>query len=276
MLTIGEFSRLTRIPAKTLRYYDEIDLFKPAQVDAVNSYRYYNLAQLPRLYRILALKGLDLSLEQIKNVLDEELSLDELRGMLRLKRAELQQMVADIQQQLDDVELKLQQLNQQGRLLSQYAVLVKDVPPMKIALARDVVPSKAHLKDTLFRLFVSIREFLSQNRIQPAGSGMTLYFDEEYRETDMEVGAAMPIDAEIVSNAEISVEMLPGHLMVSTVHYGDLAKMENAYVAILAWLENSPYQIVGLSREIALHYIPGGNPAEFVTEIQFPVIRQPS
>ncbi len=276
MLTIGEFSRLTRVPAKTLRYYDEIDLFKPARVDSLNSYRYYNLAQLPRLYRIMALKGLGLSLEQIKNVLDEDLSLEELRGMLRLKQAELQQMMADVQQQLDDVELKLQQLDQQGSLLSQYAVLVKDVSPMKIVLARDIVPFKAHLKETLYSLFVSIREFLSQQHIQPVGSGMTLYFDEEYRETDIQVGAAMPIDADISSNVQISVETLPGHLMVSTVHYGDLAKMGNAYAAILEWLEASPYQIVGLSREIALHYIPDGNPAEFVTEIQFPVIRQPS
>lgn len=66
MLKIGEFSRLARVPAKTLRYYDEIDLFKPAHYDEDTRYRYYSVEQLPHLYRIVALKGLGLSLDQIK------------------------------------------------------------------------------------------------------------------------------------------------------------------------------------------------------------------
>ena len=42
MLRIGEFSKLTGVPIRTLRYYDEIDLFKPADIDLFTDYRYYS------------------------------------------------------------------------------------------------------------------------------------------------------------------------------------------------------------------------------------------
>ncbi len=95
MIRIGDFSRLSRVSIKTLRYYDEMGLFKPVDVDRLTGYRYYSASQLPRLNRILALRDLGLSLEQIARVLDEGVSSEQLRGMLRLKRAELQQHIAD-------------------------------------------------------------------------------------------------------------------------------------------------------------------------------------
>src|SRR2546427_5071593 len=93
MIRIGDFSKLSQVSIKTLRYYDEVGLLKPINVDRFTSYRYYAVSQLPRLNRILALKDLGLSLEQIAQVLDEGVSPEQLRGMLRLKRAELQQHI---------------------------------------------------------------------------------------------------------------------------------------------------------------------------------------
>ena len=93
MFRIGEFSKLSQVSVKTLRYYDQIGLLHPAEVDRFTSYRYYSTDQLHRLNRILALKDLGLSLEQIGLVLDHDLSPDELRGMLRMKQLELEQQV---------------------------------------------------------------------------------------------------------------------------------------------------------------------------------------
>src|SRR5512135_3610869 len=91
MLKIGEFSRLSRVSVRMLRHYDQLGLLKPSRTDRVTNYRYYSADQLPRLNRILALQDLGFSLEQIGALLDESLPADELRGMLRLKRAEVQQ-----------------------------------------------------------------------------------------------------------------------------------------------------------------------------------------
>ena len=90
MFRIGDFSRISRVAAKTLRYYDDIGLLKPASVDPQNGYRYYSLDQLTRLNTILALKDLDFSLEQIARMLDDDLTVDQIRGMLKLKRAEIE------------------------------------------------------------------------------------------------------------------------------------------------------------------------------------------
>lgn len=67
MLRIGDFSKLTGVPIRTLRYYDEIDLFKPADIDLFTDYRYYNEEQVEDLNLINELKKIGFSLEEIKN-----------------------------------------------------------------------------------------------------------------------------------------------------------------------------------------------------------------
>lgn len=112
MLRIGEFSRHSQVSVKTLRYYDKIGLLKPAWVDRFTGYRYYSADQLPRLNRILALKDLGLSLDQIGWLLDDEPSPAEIRWMLRMKRAEIRQQLADQQARLARVEARLAQIEQ--------------------------------------------------------------------------------------------------------------------------------------------------------------------
>ena len=94
MIRIGIYAKISQTPVSTLRYYDEIGLFPAAYTEEANGYRYYTLEQLPRLQRILALREMGLSLEEIHHLVQESLSFDELRGMLRLKQAELRQVGA--------------------------------------------------------------------------------------------------------------------------------------------------------------------------------------
>ena len=64
---IGEFSKLTGIPIRTLRYYDSIDLFKPSEVDLFTSYRYYKEEQVKDLELINELKEVGFTLEEIRD-----------------------------------------------------------------------------------------------------------------------------------------------------------------------------------------------------------------
>ena len=93
MFKIGDFSKLSRVSVKTLRYYDELGLLKPTYVDRFTGYRYYSADQLPRLNRILALKDLGFSLEQTMRLLEGALVPAQMREILRMKQAELQQRV---------------------------------------------------------------------------------------------------------------------------------------------------------------------------------------
>ena len=110
MIRIGDLSRISQVPVSTLRYYDDVDLLKPVEVDRFTGYRYYSFDQLPRLNRILALKDLGFSLEEIARLLGEDLPVDQLRGMLRLKRSELRDQVQEAFARLERVEARLKQI----------------------------------------------------------------------------------------------------------------------------------------------------------------------
>jgi phosphoribosylaminoimidazole-succinocarboxamide synthase len=116
MLKIGDFARLSQVPVKTLRYYDDLGLITPARVDKFTGYRYYSVDQLPRLNRLLALKDLGFSLDQIARVLNEGVTLGQLRGMLMLKRAEVEDRLSEEQQRLDRIEARLREIEQEDTL----------------------------------------------------------------------------------------------------------------------------------------------------------------
>jgi DNA-binding transcriptional MerR regulator len=104
---IGEFARIGQVSIVTLRYYDRCGLLKPNALDPDTGYRYYSLDQLPRLHRILALKDLGFPLEQIARMLEEDLSLDQLRGMFLLKQAQAQHMIDTEQARLTRIAVRL-------------------------------------------------------------------------------------------------------------------------------------------------------------------------
>src|SRR5215216_6363292 len=115
MLKIGEFSRLSQVTVKTLHHYDEIGLLKPSQIDKFTSYRYYTLDQLPRIHSIMALKELGLSLEQIAELINDDLSLEEIRRIYQLKLKEAEQRVCNEQARLAQVAFRLRQIEGDGR-----------------------------------------------------------------------------------------------------------------------------------------------------------------
>ena len=131
MLKIGEFAALAQISIRMLRHYDEMGLLKPMHVDRENGYRYYDHEQLPRLNRILALKDLGLSLEEIGLLLDGALNADEIRGMLKLKQALLHQQIQAETARLRRVENRLRYIESEGRL-PDGEVVIKSQPSLHV------------------------------------------------------------------------------------------------------------------------------------------------
>src|SRR5262249_43756862 len=110
MFRIGEFSRIARVSGRLLRYYDSIGLLSPQRIDPATGYPSYTAAQLARLNRILALKDLGLSLEQVARLIDDKISTDEIRGMLLLRKAELERSLSEEASRLRHIESRLQQI----------------------------------------------------------------------------------------------------------------------------------------------------------------------
>ncbi len=267
MIKIGYLSRISQVPVKTLRYYDEIGLLKPVEVDRFTGYRYYTYHQLTRLNRILALKDLGFSLEQISSLLEHDLPAAELRGMLRMKQAELRERLQEEAARLERVETRLKQIEQES-VMSNYEVVLKKVEPILVAGVRAIIPAYPQQG----HLWQELGTHLDSLGVTPSGACFTLYHSDE-PEIDAEV--CEPISNSIPERGSVRVHELPAvESMACTIHHGPFSAIGEAYKAILQWIDGQGYHIVGPGREIYLN--PPANDGsqsdpETVTELQFPV-----
>jgi len=273
MIRIGDFSKLSRVSIKTLRYYDEMDLLKPIAVDRFTGYRYYEFDQLPRLNRILALRDLGFSLEEIGQLLRDSLTSEQMRGMLKLRRAEIRQRVQEETGRLERVEARLRLIEQEEDM-SKYDVVIKKIAPIKVASVRGIVPTPPQQGS----LWGELEGTLARQRVRPAAPCFCLYHDDEYKEKDWDIEACEPIEADLAETGRVKVRTLPAvETMACTVHHGPFVTIGEAYDAIGKWISANGYRICGPSREIYLHVTEEGQgmvsqtAADTVTEIQFPV-----
>ncbi len=269
MFKIGDFTKLCQVSVKTLRYYDELGLLKPAHVDRFTDYRYYSAAQLPRLNRILALKDLGLSLEQIGQLLNDGVSPGQLTGMLKLKQAELQERVSEEQARLARVAAWLRQIEQEDKM-SAYDVVIKKIEPQLVATVRDVVPTPPEQGG----LWNELGTHMNQHKAKPTGACFTIYHDPEYKERDLDLEVCEPLAAPIAGARRVRVCELPGvEAMACSVHHGPFTTLPQAYQQIMKWIESNGYRITGPCREVYLHPSQNGSQTDpnTVTEIQFPV-----
>jgi effector-binding domain-containing protein len=269
MIRIGDFSRLSRVSIKTLRYYDEMGLFKPIEVDRFTGYRFYSVSQLPWLHRILALRDLGLSLEQIALVMEEGVSPEQLRGMLRLKRAELQQHIADEQERLARVEARLNTIELEDRM-PDYDVVIKQVEPQLVAGVRDTLASYPEVG----RLFDEVYGYLARQNIKGLDMvGAAIWHDDEYKTSDIDGEAVVYLKQSIPAGGRVKVYELPAAMVASVIHKGAYNSLNQAYEAIGQWIEANGYKIVGPNREVYLYCTQPVRQDDdlYVTEIQFPV-----
>jgi effector-binding domain-containing protein len=269
MIKIGDFSKLSLVSVKTLRYYDEMGLLAPVETDRSTGYRYYSLDQLPRLNRILALKDLGFSLEQIAPTLENGVTLEQLRGMLRLKQAEQQQRVQEEQERLVRVEARLRQIEMEADV-SKYDVVIKKLEPVKVASIRKTLPSPRAIDG----MFAEIFTYLGKKGIRPLGPPYGIWHDLEYKEKDVDTEVAVPVGQPVPAGDGIGPRELPAvSAAACTIHQGSYEGFSQAYTAVIGWINANGYRVAGPYREIYLRG-PGPQPVPpetYVTEIQVPV-----
>ncbi|MGD0807446.1 MAG: MerR family transcriptional regulator [Anaerolineales bacterium] len=269
MIKIGDFSKLSLVSVKTLRYYDEVGLLAPVETDRSSGYRYYSLDQLPRLHRILALKDLGFSLEQIARALENGISLEQLRGMLRLKQAEQQQRVQEEQERLVRVEARLRQIEMEASV-SKYDVVIKKLDPVKVASVRRVVENP----QAIGKMFDEIFTYLAKKGVRPVGPPYGIWHDLDYKERDLDTEVAVPVAQSFAPGDGIGPGELPAvPVAACVIHQGAYENFSQAYTALIGWINANGYRVAGPYREIYLRG-PGPQPVPpdaYVTEIQAPV-----
>ena len=278
MFKIGDFSKICQVPIKTLRYWDEVDLLKPAHIDRDSGYRYYDINQLGTVNRIIAYKGLGLRLDQVRRLLEDDLPASEIRGMLRLKQAELQQDLEERATMLARVETRLNHIEQEGKL-PEFEAAVKSIPEQRVAAVRQKSLDFVELVDLLHRA-----DTLRTNQGKLVQSPLLAVFHDsafQIANVDVEVGFVVSDEPQtplVLDEARaLAVTTLPKvTAMAATIHKGHWRSLPRGYGSLGQWIAANGYEIIGPGREIFHHINWDAAHHDNITELQFPVKRAQS
>ncbi len=274
MFRIGDFSKIAQVSGRLLRYYDEIGLLSPEFTDPQTGYRYYSAQQLPRLNHILVLKELGLSLEQIAQLLDRNTSLDEIRGMLTLRKAQIEQSVQEEMERLRVVETRLQQIDMHGQILEPDVVL-KSVPTQYFLALREVLPSMDAVRRLVQNIFTVVPKMIGHNGLGHIAVVIhSSVYDPEA--LDVEVGYLLTTKiSKVVRLSEervLTVHELPAvDTMATLAHEGRVSDLHQSYGMLGIWVEQKNWHIIGIGREILIQLPKPGAEDDAVVEIQLPV-----
>lgn len=272
MFSIGDFARLGRVSVRMLRHYDALGLLPPARVDGASGYRLYEAAQLSQLNRIVALKDLGFTLQQVRSILDDKVSVEELRGMLRLRQAELQSQIASGAARLAQVETRLRTIESEGAMPTD-EVQIKRIPAVRIAeltaTAASFEPSS--ITPVIGPLYERLYRQLGQVGVKPAGPGIAYY--EEAADGTVVVHAGVTVNTEPADGQAFAVVDLPEIAAAATiVHRGPMDSVLTTLQTLARWVEDNGYRSTGFNREFYIEY-GCGDPADWATELQEPVVK---
>ena len=258
MFRIGEFSQMAQVTIRTLRHYDELGLLKPVHIDRFTDYRYYTIEQLPRLNRILALKDLGFSLEQIAQSLKDDVSSEQLRGMLMMKQAELEQQVEEEKMRLGRVATRLRQIEQEGKQ-PEYEVVLKQGMAQTLVSLRETIPTIDAMVRYRCSMYTDVYSWLDDQRIKPIGQELALYHNTEYFEENIEMEAGVIINKTVMPPQQLPTygtmriyELPAAPILASLVHRGSFYDVPQAMSALFIWVGTNGYTASGPYREIHL------------------------
>ncbi len=267
MFKIGDFSRLAKVSVRMLRYYDELGLLKPAEVDRFTGYRFYTASQISYLNRIIKLRDLGFNISEIAAVLNES---DDaaLLARLELKKQQIEEEISNDIKRITDIEQLIGSIGKEIIKMG-YDVVIKSVPSCKVVSLRDVIPAY----DREGELWARLGEFMDRNRINGTGLYFTMYHDGEYKVSDVDVEVAACIE-KLGEDREgftfRAVEAVPN--MASLMVPGSYKNIDPAFRSLAEWLENNGYEMAGITRQVC-HRGPWNEEKEenYLTEIQIPI-----
>jgi DNA-binding transcriptional MerR regulator/effector-binding domain-containing protein len=262
VFTIGEFSKITGLTVKTLRFYHEEGLLEPTCVDDQSGYRHYDSSKVEAARVIAFLRSLDFSIVEIRDL---------------LRAGDDRELLAAVERQRTVIDAKIRRLRHVAQSLDQFLAAQREskmlatattfqceektLEPMLIAAVRMHAPYQSCGQG-----FSKIgKQFWNQI----CGPALLLCYDHEFKEiadyeTAMPIKKGKPV-------AGIDVRELPGGKCVSLLHKGPYDQLGRSYEKILAYVKEKGYMIESPCREVYLKG-PGmifkGNPKNYLTEIQ--------
>src|SRR5688572_25412983 len=268
MYRIGEFSKITGMPVKTLRFYHEKGVLVPAIVDPGSGYRLYGPGEVEKARVIKELRRLEFTLEEVAEILsghDDESNvleyLERQKEKIREKLRRGEDIVSTLSRIIEGEEEARKAMEQTG-----FDVTEKNLPPVLVAGMR-MRCRYSEMGKGFGQLAKKVGRWI-------AGKSLCLYYDAEYKEGDADLEPCFPVRSGVRASDGITVRELPGGRFVSLVHKGPYEELGRSYDKALRYAKQRGYEVSLPTREVYLKgpgMILRGNPKRYLTEILLPV-----
>jgi len=269
MFKIGDFSRLSGVSIRMLRYYDKMELLTPDQTDTFSGFRYYSAKQLERVNKIQKLKSLGFSLAIIKEILEkgDAVHLEQYFD-IRKKELEEEMMKLSIQQkQIDSVK----DIIVTHEDIMKYNVVLKHFPEQDVMSIRRVIPSYNN-ENELWQELYQEYEYQKVKSSNPP-FGRAVYHDEEHKDEDITVEVQSGITGNYKDTDHVKFYKTQAVQAASITFHGSYDQMPSVAEAAAKWIEDNNYRMDGPMFHI-FHVSPAAdpNPQNWVTEACYQII----
>ena len=270
MFKIGEFSKLTQVSIRMLRYYDEMGLLKPYETDTFTGYRLYSVEQIPVLNKIIYLRDSGFNVAEIAVALAAN-NVDIINEQFNKKYNEIEKNIELEKIKLQKIELAQKEFfSDKNELL--FNVAIKSIPSYYVLSLRRIISNYYSEKE----LWDDIDSFAKKQQININNKSFSIYHDDDYREKNVDVEICIPVEK---LNTNINkdgfifkdIESIP--IMACTMVYGKFSNIAGAFFSLAKWLqENEQYEMGGKDRQI-IHRGPWNetDSSKYLVEIQIPL-----
>lgn len=270
MLSIGEFSKICKVSAKTLRYYADIGLIIPAEINPESGYRYYSIGQLEKMLFINRLKSYNFTLEEIKTILaSEEFQDEQLYSALTRKKREIEKRELEMKKTLDQLKEDIDTLKQGKSIMSyleEIDVKLVEVPMMCLLSIRKMV-HECEFPESYSNCFGKLLKTIAKEKLTMLAPPMVLFYSDEFSPFGLDTEFGIPVKEYVTGTRDF----YPG-LCLKTELHGSYSNLPSVYAAQREWAEKEGYESSNALYEV---YVTDPSQAEdeseLVTEVYYPV-----
>lgn len=269
MIKIGDFSKLAMVSVRMLRYYDEHGLLSPVEIDKFTGYRYYNAGQLSEISSIKLLKGMGVSLSEIKMLKDEGFDRQKMLSVLKKCYEKNQNELSEINLRLKTLEKTICRL-ERNDFMPNYNVVLKTMPKRNVVSLREKIARYQDEGDLWKKLYSNI----AKNGIKLLNPcyPVSVYMDNEYKEAYPGIEVQVSVDGEYEDTEQLKFKAVEEMQVISVTFTGEYDQITEVYSAMAQWIETNNYDFNG---NMFLIYIKSPSEAkssdEYVSELCIPV-----
>ncbi len=264
MFTIGTFSKLAKTNIRTLRFYDEIGLFKPSRVED-NGYRYYSMEDFNKLVRILELRELGLSISEIKQVIDGK----DLKIALQDRLKVIENEIKHSKDNLILIENIIRQIDK-GEYMNKYQAKEIVLPEINVYYRHGIIENMSKL----FEFVLEAGQECEKNNpnLKCRNYCYVTYEAPEYQEKNVEIEYLEAVEEFGKESKNIKFKIIPETKAISVDHKGPYSKLRDVYAFALNYIKEKGYTIADKPREV---YVNGcwdcESKEDYLTRIQIPI-----